>query len=76
VWFDLIFKVLFYLILDGSDHSLDDVLYSWELLNRRELLILQINPCCLQHVHAFLENGMRSQLNAQFLKEILGQDRH
>ena len=76
MWLNLIFKVLLYLILDGSDDSLDDFLYSRELLNRRELLILQINPCCLQHVHAFLENGMWSQLNAEFLKETLSQDRY
>jgi hypothetical protein len=76
VWLDLIFKVLFYLVLDGSDHGLDDFLDSRELPYRRELLILQINPCCLQHVHAFLENGMWSQLYAQFLEETLGQDRH
>jgi len=74
VWLDLIFKVLFYLALDGSDHSLNNFLDFRELLDRRELLILQIDPRCLQHVHALLEYSMWGQLDAEFLEETLGQD--
>ena len=76
MWLDLIFKVLFNLALDGSDHSLDDFLDFRELPDLRELLILQIDPRCLQNVHALLEYGMWGQLDAEFLEETLGQDRH